>query len=91
LQEVRAGAGENELASFDQFANGFSDAAEELNGLLSDANDQALALRESLLHAHGQPADLSTRNEPAEEAATTAPNGGCQCGDGRPPGCWREV
>jgi phosphate transport system permease protein len=37
----------NVLPAFDQFAGGFSDAAEDLNGLVSDATDQALALRES--------------------------------------------
>jgi phosphate transport system permease protein len=30
----------------DEFASSFSDAAEDLNGLVSDANDQAVALRE---------------------------------------------
>lgn len=35
------------LAAFDQFAAAFSDAAEDLNGLVSEANDQALELRES--------------------------------------------
>jgi phosphate transport system permease protein len=73
LQEVRAQAGENELASFDQFSNGFSDAAEELNGLVSDTNDQALALRETLVHAVGQPVDLSTNDQSTDEAAATAP------------------
>jgi len=52
LQEVRAQADENSLAAFDQFATAFSDAGEELNGLVSDTNDQALALRDSLTGTH---------------------------------------
>ncbi len=36
------------LAPFDQFATAFSDAGEELNGLVSDLNDQALGLKEAL-------------------------------------------
>jgi len=46
---VRANAGAPVLETFDKFAAGFSDTGEELNGLLSDTNDQALALREALL------------------------------------------
>ena len=52
LQEVRAPADENVLVAFDQFAAAFSDAGEELNGLVSDTNDQALALRDSLTGTH---------------------------------------
>jgi hypothetical protein len=37
------------LEKFDQFATQFSDAGDELNALVSDANDQALALREASL------------------------------------------
>ncbi len=37
------------LAPFDQFANAFSDTANDLNGLLSDLGDQASALKEQLL------------------------------------------
>jgi phosphate transport system permease protein len=36
------------LKAFDQFANAFTDSAESLNGLISDAGDQAVALRDSL-------------------------------------------
>ncbi len=36
------------LAPFDQFASVFSDAGEELNGLVSDSNDSAMGLKEAL-------------------------------------------
>ena len=36
------------LAGFDQFANGFSDAGDELNGLVSDLNDTAMGLKDSI-------------------------------------------
>ena len=36
------------LAPFDQFATAFSDAGDELNGLVSDLNDEALGLKEAL-------------------------------------------
>ena len=45
------------LAPFDQFATNFSDAAENLRGLVSDVTDQASALKEQL--AAG---DFSTRD-----------------------------
>src|SRR3954453_2344495 len=45
------------LAPFDQFAAGFSDAAENLRGLVSDLTEQASALKEQL--AAG---DFSTRD-----------------------------
>src|SRR5204862_7739704 len=45
------------LAPFDQFATNFSDAAENLRGLVSDLTDQASALKEQL--AAG---DFSTRD-----------------------------
>src|ERR1700751_3324333 len=44
-QEAKANAG-NTLAAFDQFASDFSDSGEFLSALVSDTNDQALALRE---------------------------------------------
>jgi phosphate transport system permease protein len=71
LEEARAGSGEGALASFDQFAATFSDAAEELNGLVSDASDQALALRDALA-AHGVQGEVN-RGEQAEETTTTLP------------------
>jgi phosphate transport system permease protein len=66
LQEVRAHADENSLAVFDQFATAFSDAAEELNGLVSETNDQALALRDSLTGTHAE-------SETDETAAAAPP------------------
>ncbi len=36
------------LATFDQFSTGFSDAGDELNGLVSDLNDEAMGLKEAL-------------------------------------------
>jgi phosphate transport system permease protein len=52
LDQINAG-----LAAFDQFATSFSDAAENLRGLVSDLTDQASALKEQL--AGG---DVSTRD-----------------------------
>src|SRR6266403_1964561 len=49
LQQMRAGADQAALEKFDAFANKFSDTGEQLNGLLSDATDQAQALRETML------------------------------------------
>ena len=46
LQQMRAGADQAALEKFDEFANKFG---EQLNGLLSDATDQAQALRETML------------------------------------------
>src|SRR5262249_47587590 len=51
-----------ELDTFDQFAAAFSDTGEFLNALVSDANDQALALREALI-ATGAPASVSSTEE----------------------------
>src|SRR4051812_30715023 len=45
------------LVPFDQFATSFSDAAENLRGLVSDLTDQATALKEQLAAA-----DFSTRD-----------------------------
>lgn len=36
------------LAPFDQFATDFSDAGDELNGLVSDLNDEAMGLKEAI-------------------------------------------
>src|SRR4029077_13892754 len=54
LREVRAHANSAGLEKFDQFATGFSDAGDELNALVSDANDQALALRDAFTRASNQ-------------------------------------
>jgi phosphate transport system permease protein len=74
LQEVRARADENSLAAFDQFATAFSDAGEELNGLVSDTNDQALALRDSLTGTHVE-SELDANNSPAPVAAVDQTQG----------------
>jgi phosphate transport system permease protein len=49
MQETSAKASETARQSFDRFAIAFSEAGDELNGLVSDTNDQALTLRDSLL------------------------------------------
>ncbi len=71
LREVRAHADQPTLDKFDQFATGFSDTGDELNGLLSDANDQAVALREAMLRAGGHSA--SSTDETPDETAPVAP------------------
>jgi phosphate transport system permease protein len=58
------------LEAFDQFSSAFSDSGEFLNALVSDANDQALALRESLIAA-GAPVAASSTAE--GEAPASAP------------------
>ena len=57
--EARLSPNEN-LEAFDEFASAFSDTGEFLNALVSDANDQAVALRESLIAA-GAPASVSEK------------------------------
>ena len=68
LQEMSASAESPSLAQFDQFGEAFSDSGEFLNALVSDGNDQAVALRESLIAA-GAPAAVSSAEE--RSAATT--------------------
>jgi phosphate transport system permease protein len=51
LEEMRDRPDPAALQAFDQYATQFSDASEDLNSVLSDASDQALALRELLLGA----------------------------------------
>src|SRR4051794_3596113 len=54
LKEQRAGGdADPSLAAFDEFATAFSDAAEPLNGLLSDAGDIASALKAQLAAQSG--------------------------------------
>jgi phosphate transport system permease protein len=67
-QEARSSPGTN-LEAFDQFAAAFSDTGEFLNALVSDANDQAVALREALIAA-GAPAAVS---QPEGESVTALP------------------
>jgi phosphate transport system permease protein len=68
LQEVRANSSAGTLEVFDQFAGAFSDSGEFLSALVSDANDQALALREALIAA-GSPSAVSS----AEDKPTMGP------------------
>lgn len=72
LQEMRTQSETPTLAAFDQFAGTFSDAGEFLNALVSDANDQALALREALIAA-GAPAAVSSAEESAPSSAPVDP------------------
>src|SRR5213595_3602221 len=63
------------LARFDQFSAAFSDSADDLNGLVSDAGEKAVALRDALALRAGD-VDRSGENEerasaaPVDEAAT---------------------
>src|SRR5947209_7008991 len=66
--EMRASPNSS-LEVFDQFASVFSDTGEFLNALVSDANDQAVALRETLIAA-GAPASVS---QTEGESTSTSP------------------
>src|SRR5207244_4815250 len=59
LREARTIPSASGLEAFDQFAGAFSDSGEFLNALVSDANDEALALREALIAA-GSPSAVSS-------------------------------
>ena len=69
LQEARTLPGSSTLEAFDQFAAAFSDSGEFLNALVSDANDQALALRETLIAAGTPSAVSSAEAQPSTETA----------------------
>src|SRR6516225_1021577 len=69
LQQMRAGADQAALEKFDEFANKFSDTGEQLNGLLSDATDQAQALRETMLQLGGHAGASVTESESQDEAS----------------------
>ncbi len=71
LAEFRTNSNQALLAKFDQFATGFSDTGDELHALVSDAGDQAVALREALIRSGGNPASSSADNE--DETARAAP------------------
>ena len=71
LQQMRAGADQAALEKFDQFANKFSDTGEQLNGLLSDATDQAQALRETMLQLGSHAGASVTESESQDEARAT--------------------
>jgi phosphate transport system permease protein len=57
------------LSRFDQFSTAFSDSAENLNGLVSDAGEKAVALRDSLALLIGD-VDRSRENSERGTAAT---------------------
>jgi phosphate transport system permease protein len=82
LQQMRAGADQAALERFDEFANKFSDTGEQLNGLVSDATDQAQALRETMLqfgsHAGASVIERESQDESRATAATPAGNEGEQ-------------
>ena len=56
------------LARFDQFSAAFSDSADDLNGLVSDAGEKAVALRDALALQAGD-VDRSSGNEERASAA----------------------
>jgi phosphate transport system permease protein len=70
LNEVRKVAQASEsadtLTNFDQFSAAFSDSADPLNALVSDAGEKATALRDALALRTG---DTDRRSENAESAA----------------------
>ena len=73
LQEVRALAHQAALEKFDQFATRFSDAGDELNALVSDANDQALALREAFTRSGSRSDSSVIDNQSPDEAGAATP------------------
>ena len=72
LQQMRAGADQAALGKFDEFASKFSDTGEQLNGLLSDATDQAQALRETMLQLGNNAAASVVDKESQDETRATA-------------------
>jgi phosphate transport system permease protein len=72
LEEAQAQPDSPTLEKFDAFATGFSSAGDQLNSLLSDATDQALALREAMLRASGAAAESADDAAP-DERASAAP------------------
>ncbi len=57
------------LAPFDQFSTAFSDAGEELNGLVSDLNDSAMGLKEALAKRDEAIAERDRLERAGEKAA----------------------
>jgi phosphate transport system permease protein len=74
LREARTIPSASGLEAFDQFAAAFSASGEFFNTLVSDANDQALALREALI-AGGTPSAVSSAEAqpPTETVAPVDP------------------
>jgi phosphate transport system permease protein len=58
------------LEQFDQFSTAFSEAADPLNGLVSDAGEKAVALRDAMALQSG---DADRRGETEERARPSAP------------------
>jgi phosphate transport system permease protein len=75
LEEARSHPDAAALQNFDQFAGAFSDAAEDLNGLVSEASDQALALRDTLLGQVKSGGDLGESSEGAPAPAAELAQG----------------
>jgi len=75
LQQMQAGADQAALEKFDEFANKFSDTGEELNGLVSDATEQAQALRETMLRLGGHAGASVAESESQAEAPPSGPAG----------------
>jgi phosphate transport system permease protein len=73
LEAARAQPDPSTLQKFDEFATGFSDAGDQLNGLVSDSTDQALALREAMLRAGSAPGAGSTEDDARDERESAAP------------------
>ena len=64
------------LAPLDQFATAFSDAGDELNGLVSDLNDEAMGLKEALASRDEAIAErdrLTRAGDPASAAKIAIP------------------
>lgn len=77
LQQMKAGTDQAALQKFDDFANKFSDTGEPLSGLLSDATDQAQALRETMLElgTHAGASVVESELQDETQAAATTPVG----------------
>jgi phosphate transport system permease protein len=72
LQQMQAEGDPATLERFDVFANKFSDTGEQINGLLSDATDQAQALRETMLRLGSHAGTSVVETEPQDEGSTVA-------------------
>jgi phosphate transport system permease protein len=73
LEEASARPDSPTLEKFDAFAAGFSDAGDQLNTLVSDGTDQALALREAMLRASGVSVEETADDAARDERASAAP------------------
>ena len=71
LQQTQTGASQASPEKFDEFANKFSDTGEQLNGLLSEATDQAQALRETMLQLGNYAAAASVIDRESQDEGTT--------------------